>query len=253
MKITIFTLFPEMIRPFFTSSIMKRAVDKGIVEYEIVNFRDYAEGVHKKADDLPYGGGAGMVIMPEPLSKALDDYNATGKRVIFPTPSGKTFTEKYAEELSNEDELVFICGHYEGIDQRVIDTYVTDEITIGDYVLSSGETSTIVIIDALFRLIDGVITEESLEDESFNSSLLEYPQYTRPPRYCTKSVPDVLLTGHHGHITQWRCDQRLVKTMLNRPDLRSHASLSTEERERLLKILDSEDKRTCQRWILSEL
>ncbi|MBO8468514.1 MAG: tRNA (guanosine(37)-N1)-methyltransferase TrmD [Spirochaetes bacterium] len=253
MKITIFTLFPEMIRPFFTSSIMKRAVDKGIVEYEIVNFRDYAEGVHKKADDLPYGGGAGMVIMPEPLSKALDDYNATGKRVIFPTPSGKTFTEKYAEELSNEDELVFICGHYEGIDQRVIDTYVTDEITIGDYVLSSGETSTIVIIDALFRLIDGVITEESLEDESFNSSLLEYPQYTRPPRYCTKSVPDVLLTGHHGHITQWRCDQRLVKTMLNRPDLLSHASLSTEERERLLKILDSEDKRTCQRWILSEL
>lgn len=253
MKITIFTLFPEMIRPFFTSSIMKRAVDKGIVEYEIVNFRDYAEGVHKKADDLPYGGGAGMVIMPEPLSKALDDYNATGKRVIFPTPSGKTFTEKYAEELSNEDELVFICGHYEGIDQRVIDTYVTDEITIGDYVLSSGETSTIVIVDALFRLIDGVITEESLEDESFNSSLLEYPQYTRPPRYCTKSVPDVLLTGHHGHITQWRCDQRLVKTMLNRPDLLSHASLSTEERERLLKILDSEDKRTCQRWILSEL
>lgn len=253
MKITIFTLFPEMIRPFFTSSIMKRAVDKGIVEYEIVNFRDYAEGVHKKADDLPYGGGAGMVIMPEPLSKALDDYNATGKRVIFPTPSGKTFTEKYAEELSKEDELVFICGHYEGIDQRVIDTYVTDEITIGDYVLSSGETSTIVIVDALFRLIDGVITEESLEDESFNSSLLEYPQYTRPPRYCTKSVPDVLLTGHHGHITQWRCDQRLVKTMLNRPDLLSHASLSTEERERLLKILDSEDKRTCQRWILSEL
>ena len=253
MKITIFTLFPEMIRPFFTSSIMKRAVDKGIVEYEIVNFRDYAEGVHKKADDLPYGGGAGMVIMPEPLSKALDDYNATGKRVIFPTPSGKTFTEKYAEELSKEDDLVFICGHYEGIDQRVIDTYVTDEITIGDYVLSSGETSTIVIIDALFRLIDGVITEESLEDESFNSSLLEYPQYTRPPRYCTKSVPDVLLTGHHGHITQWRCDQRLVKTMLNRPDLLSHASLSTEERERLLKILDSEDKRTCQRWILSEL
>lgn len=253
MKITIFTLFPEMIRPFFTSSIMKRAVDKGIVEYEIVNFRDYAEGVHKKADDLPYGGGAGMVIMPEPLSKALDDYNAAGKRVIFPTPSGKTFTEKYAEELSKEDDLVFICGHYEGIDQRVIDTYVTDEITIGDYVLSSGETSTIVIIDALFRLIDGVITEESLEDESFNSSLLEYPQYTRPPRYCTKSVPDVLLTGHHGHITQWRCDQRLVKTMLNRPDLLSHASLSTEERERLLKILDSEDKRTCQRWILSEL
>lgn len=252
MKITVLTLFPEMVEPFFRSSIMKRAVDKGIIQYEIINFRDFASGVHKKTDDIPYGGGAGMVIMPEPLSKALESVNAKDKRVIFATPSGKPLTESYAKELSMEDELVFICGHYEGLDQRVIDAYVDDEITIGDYVLSSGETASVVIIDAVFRLIDGVIASESLEDESFNSSLLEYPQYTRPYRYCTKSVPDVLLTGHHGHITQWRCDERLVKTMRNRPDLLSNAPLSIDERIRLLSILD-QDKRTCQRWILSEL
>ena len=252
MKITILTLFPEMVEPFFLSSIMKRAVEKGIIEYRIINFRDWAEGVHAKADDIPYGGGAGMVIMPGPISKALDSIEAKGKRVVFPTPSGKLLTEDYALSLSKEDELVFICGHYEGLDQRVIDEYVTDEISIGDYVLSSGETATIVVIDALYRLIDGVIASESLEDESFSKGLLEYPQYTRPYRYCTKSVPDVLLTGHHSHITQWRCDQRLAKTMQNRPDLLSDASLSIEERKRLLSILD-QDKRTCQRWILSEL
>ncbi len=252
MRITILTLFPEMVEPFFLSSIMKRAVEKGIIEYRILNFRDYASGVHMKTDDIPYGGGAGMVIMPGPISKALDSVGAKGKRVVFATPSGKPLTEKYAEELSREEELVFICGHYEGLDQRVIDEYVTDEITIGDYVLSSGETATVVIIDALFRLIDGVIAAESLTEESFTSHLLEYPQYTRPDRYCTKSVPDVLLTGHHGHITQWRCDKRLEKTMRNRPDLLSDAPLSIDERRRLLSILD-QDKRTCQKWILSEL
>ena len=237
MKITIFTLFPEMVEPFFTSSIMKRAVEKGIITYNIVNFRDYAKGVHRKSDDEPFGGGAGMVLMPQPLSDALLDYGAKGKRVIFPTPSGRVFTEAYAEELSREEELYFICGHYEGIDQRVIDEYVTDEITIGDYVLSSGETSTIVIIDALFRLIEAVITSESLEDESFNSGLLEYPQYTRPGTYCNKDVPSVLLSGNHRHITEWRDCKRLEKTLLNRPDLLSHASLSIKERQNLLKII----------------
>ena len=237
MKITIFTLFPEMVEPFFKFSIMKRAVEKGLIQYNIINFRSYASGVHQKVDDEPFGGGAGMVIMPEPLSKALDDSGAKGKRVVFPTPSGKQFTESYASDLSKEEELYFICGHYEGIDQRVIDEYVTDEITIGDYVLSSGETSTIVIIDALFRLIDGVITSESLEDESFNSGLLEYPQYTRPATYCNKDVPSVLLSGNHRHITEWRDCKRLEKTLLNRPDLLSHASLSIKERQNFLKII----------------
>ena len=252
MRITIFTLFPEMVEPFFRSSIMKRAVEKGIIEYTIIDFRDYAEGAHMKTDDIPYGGGAGMVIMPGPISKALDAAGAKGRRVVFATPSGKPLTQSYAKELSKEDELFFICGHYEGLDQRIIDEYVTDEITIGDYVLSSGETSTQVIIDAVYRLVDGVIASESLEEESFSDGLVEYPQYTRPYRYCTKSVPDVLLAGHHRHITQWRCDHRLAKTMHNRPDLLSDASLSIEERKRLLSILD-QDKRTCQRWILSEL
>lgn len=249
MHITILTLFPEMVIPFFTSSIMKRAVDKGIITYSIIDFRDFAEGVHHKCDDIPYGGGAGMVIMPEPLSKALDSIDAKEKRVVFPTPSGRLLTESYAEDLSKNDELVFICGHYEGVDQRIIDEYVTDEISIGDYVLSSGESASIVIIDALFRLIDGVIASESLEEESFTSHLLEYPQYTRPERYCNKSVPDVLLSGHHRHITQWRNDKRIEKTMHSRPDLLSDASLSVDERNRLLTILDKEDRR----WILSEL
>ena len=249
MHITILTLFPEMVIPFFTSSIMKRAVDKGIITYSIIDFRDFAEGVHHKCDDIPYGGGAGMVIMPEPLSKALDSIDAKGKRVVFPTPSGRLLTESYAEDLSKKDELIFICGHYEGVDQRIIDEYVTDEISIGDYVLSSGESASIVIIDALFRLIDGVIASESLEEESFTSHLLEYPQYTRPERYCNKSVPDVLLSGHHRHITQWRNDKRIEKTMHSRPDLLSDASLSVDERNRLLTILDKEDRR----WILSEL
>ena len=249
MHITILTLFPEMIHPFFTSSIMKRAIRKGLISYDVIDFRDFADGVHKKADDIPYGGGAGMVIMAEPLSKALDSVNASGKRVVFPTPSGKLFTQSYAEDLAKEEELIFICGHYEGIDERISELYVTDEISIGDYVLSSGETASIVIIDALYRLVDGVISSESLEEESFSSPLLEYPQYTRPERYCNKSVPDVLLSGHHRHITQWRNDKRIEKTMHSRPDLLSDASLSVDERNRLLTILDKEDRR----WILSEL
>ena len=247
-----------MVIPFFTSSIMKRAVDKGIITYSIINFRDEAEGVHHKCDDIPYGGGAGMVIMPEPISKALDRINAKGKRVVFPTPSGRLYDQAYAADLSKCDELIFICGHYEGLDQRVIDEYVTDEISIGDYVLSSGESASVVIIDALFRLIDGVIASESLEEESFSSHLLEYPQYTRPERYCNKSVPDVLLSGHHRHITQWRNDKRIEKTMHSRPDLLSDASLSVDERNRLLTILDKDRLLTIldkedRRWILSEL
>ena len=249
MHITVLTLFPEMVIPFFTSSIMKRAVDKGIITYSIINFRDEAEGVHHKCDDIPYGGGAGMVIMPEPISKALDRINAKGKRVVFPTPSGRLYDQAYAADLSKCDELIFICGHYEGIDERISELYVTDEISIGDYVLSSGETASIVIIDALYRLVDGVISSESLEEESFSSPLLEYPQYTRPERYCNKSVPDVLLSGHHRHIAQWRLDKRLEKTMHSRPDMLINASLSMDERKRLLHILDKED----QRWTLSKL
>ena len=160
MHIDILTLFPQMVESFFTSSIMARAVERGLVSYRIINFRDFATDSHRTCDDIPYGGGAGMVLKCEPLFAALDSIGARDKRVVFPSPSGRLFNQAYAEDLSREENLVFICGHYEGLDQRVIDTYVDDEISIGDYVLSSGETSTVVIIDALYRLIDGVISSE---------------------------------------------------------------------------------------------
>ena len=238
MHIDILTLFPPMVESFFTSSIMSRAVERKLVSYNIVNFRDFASDRHRTCDDVPYGGGAGMVLKPEPLYAALESIGAGDKRVIFPSPSGKLFTQSYAEELSREENLVFICGHYEGLDQRVIDTYVDDEISIGDYVLSSGESATTVIIDAIYRLLDGVINSESLADESFSSSLLEYPQYTRPERYCKKSVPDVLLSGHHERIATWRVFRKLEKTMLSRPEVLAQASLDLEERRRLIDLIN---------------
>ncbi len=238
MHIDILTLFPDMVSSFFTSSIMARAVEKGIISYRIVNFRDYAEDRHRTCDDVPYGGGAGMVLKCEPIGRALEEVDAKNRRVIFPTPSGRLFNQEYAQELSREENLVFICGHYEGLDQRIIDTYVDDEISIGDYVLSSGETSSIVIIDAVYRLVEGVIASESLEDESFSNGLLEYPQYTRPERYCTKSVPDVLLSGHHERIATWRDFRMLEKTMLSRPEVLCRASLDLAMRRRLVELIN---------------
>lgn len=236
MKIAILTLFPEIVRPFFENSIMKRAVEKKIIEYEIINFRCFAEGIHQKTDDTVFGGGSGLLLMPDPLFKALDSVGAKNKRVIFPTPSGRLLTEELSKELSREETLIFICGHYEGLDQRVIDEYVDDEISIGDYVISSGEVASLVIIDSLYRLIDGVIAKESLEEESFEDGLLEYPQYTQPRSYCSKDVPSVLLSGHALHIAEWRASKRLEKTLLNRPDLLTDAPLSIKERERLLRL-----------------
>ncbi len=223
-----------MVSGFFTNSIMARAVKAGLVSYNIVDWRQYAEDKHHKCDDSPFGGGAGMVIKPEPLFKALDRIDAMEKRVIYASPSGRRLTQDYARQLSQEPNLVFICGHYEGIDQRIIDRYVDDEICIGDYVISSGEVATLVIIDAVYRLIDGVITDSSLEEESFTGPLLEYPQYTRPETYCGMSVPDILLSGHHANIEKWRLRKRLEKTLSNRPELLENASLG-EEANRILK------------------
>ena len=234
MNIDILTLFPEMVSGFFTNSIMARAVKANLVSYNIIDWRQYAEDRHHKCDDSPFGGGAGMVIKPEPLFKALDRIDAMEKRVIYASPSGKRLTQDYARQLSREPNLVFICGHYEGIDQRIIDRYVDDEICIGDYVISSGEVATLVIIDAVYRLIDNVITDSSLEEESFTGPLLEYPQYTRPETYCGMSVPDILLSGHHANIEKWRLQKRLEKTLSNRPELLENASLG-EEANRILK------------------
>jgi tRNA (guanine37-N1)-methyltransferase len=219
MKFTVLTLFPEILEAFFKSSIMAKAVDRGLLSYELVNIRDFAYDKHKTCDDAPYGGGAGMVLKAEPLALALESVSAMDRRVIFPTPSGKTYDQGAAERLAKQDELVFICGRYEGIDQRIIDSYVDEEYCIGDYVLSSGETASLVMIDSIYRLVSGVITQESLEEESFQDNLLEYPHYTRPEEFRGMKVPPVLLSGNHGEIEQWRLQKRKEKTRLNRPDL----------------------------------
>lgn len=219
MKLEILSLFPEIIDSFFTSSIMAKAVEKGIIDYTSVNIRDFAVDKHKTCDDSPYGGGAGMVLKPEPLAAALDSVDGKRKRVIYPSPSGIVFDQKQAKRLSEYDEIVFICGRYEGIDQRIIDLYVDEEISIGDYVISSGEISTLVIIDAVYRLLEGVISEDSLVDESFSNGLLEYPHYTRPSDFQGMTVPDVLLSGHHAKIVEWRKNEGIRKTRKNRPDI----------------------------------
>ena len=228
MRFNVLTLFPEIPAAFFESSIMAKAVERGLITYNLVNIRDFAYDKHRTCDDLTYGGGAGMLLLPQPLALTLDSVQAAEKRVIYVTPSGKPFTQAYAAELAREKELVFLCGRYEGIDQRIIDEYACDEISLGDYVMSSGELAALVIIDAVYRLIDGVISRESLEEESFSDGLLEYPQYTRPQIFRDKSVPDVLLSGHHEHIRKWRLKRRIEKTLAMRPDLLSAIRASAE-------------------------
>jgi tRNA (guanine37-N1)-methyltransferase len=226
MKYTALTLFPEIIDAYFASSIMAKAVARGIVEYRPVNIRDFALDKHHSCDDAPYGGGAGMLMLPEPLGRALESAGALPRgqghgpgRVICLSPGGRPFTQALAKELAREEELILLCGRYEGIDQRIIDLYVDDEISVGDYVLSSGEVAALALIDATYRLVDSVITAESLAEESFSGFLLEYPQYTRPELYGTLQVPEVLLSGHHENIRRWRLKKRVEKTLALRPDL----------------------------------
>ena len=219
MIISVLSLFPDIINVYFSNSIMKRAVSDKIIEYNSINIRDFSYDKHKTCDDSPYGGGAGMVMKPEPISEALDSINAMGKRIIVPSPSGKLFDGAIARELAGESELIFICGRYEGIDFRLIEEYKCEELCIGNYVLSSGEVSTLVIIDTVYRLIDGVINQDSLEEESFSNGLLEYPHYTRPEIFRGRTVPDVLRSGNHAKINEWRKRQSLEKTRQNRPDL----------------------------------
>ncbi|MDR1444151.1 MAG: tRNA (guanosine(37)-N1)-methyltransferase TrmD [Treponema sp.] len=236
MTYTVLTLFPEIIDAYFNASIMAKAVERGIVSYRTINIRDYAQDRHHTCDDAPYGGGPGMLMLPEPLGRALEAAGVKGResaaadstaahrtaaspRTIYLSPSGRTFDQKMAEELARCEELVLLCGRYEGIDQRIIDRYIDEEVSVGDYVLSSGETAALVLIDASYRLMDRVITAESLDEESFSGGLLEYPQYTRPEVYATLSVPEVLLSGHHENIRRWRLRRRVEKTWTLRPDL----------------------------------
>ena len=222
MKYTVLTLFPEITDAFFATSIMAKAIKRGIIEYQAINIRDFATDKHKTCDDAPYGGGPGMLMLPEPLARAIEyaknlSYNSP--RVIYLSPSGKLFNQNLAKELAKNQELILICGRYEGIDQRIIDKYVDDEISVGDYVLSSGEVAALAIIDATYRLVDNVICSDSLTEESFSDGLLEYPQFTRPEVFDTIRVPEVLLSGHHEQIRKWRLEKRVEKTLKQRPEL----------------------------------
>ena len=238
MKLTILTLFPEIMRGYFEASIMKRAVSGGLIEYSLVNIRDYAVDRHRKCDDEVFGGGAGMLMKPEPLDAALEAAGSPEVRTVFVTPSGRLFNQAVAQELSREESLVILCGRYEGVDQRVVDRRVTDEISIGDYVLSSGEIAAMVIVDAVYRLRPGVISGESLEEESFSKGLLEYPQYTRPAMYGTLRVPDVLVSGNHAQIARWRLKASIVKTLAYRPELLSGDNLPEEVDGLLREVID---------------
>ncbi len=234
MKITVLTLFPELIETACTTSILGRAQEKGVLHVDTVNIRDYAQNTQGRVDDYPYGGGAGMVMQVTPImlayQKALENMQ-TKPRVIYMSPQGKTLTQAMAEELAAEPELIFLCGHYEGIDERLIDLIVTDEISVGDYVLTGGELPALVTIDAVARFVPGVLhNAESASFESFQDDLLEYPQYTRPETVEGMTVPEVLLSGHHAKIDEWRHKESLKRTLIKRPDLLERAVLSEADR-----------------------
>lgn len=218
MVIDILTLFPESFAPL-GESIIKRAQESGKIKINIINIRDFSQDKHKKCDDYPFGGGAGMLMMAQPVCDAVESVLDEKSHIVMASPSGQTFNAKIAEELSKEEHLIFICGHYEGIDERIVDIFKPQQISIGDYVLTGGELPTMVIIDALCRFVEGVISNDSLQEESFSNNLLEYPQYTRPSVFRGLSVPDVLLSGNHQEIARWREEQALKKTKKLRPDL----------------------------------
>lgn len=233
MKIDYLTLFPEMFDGVLNHSILKRAQYKNIIEVNTVNFRDYAENKHNQVDDYPYGGGQGMVLKPEPVFNAMKDLKRTDKtRVILMCPQGRPFSQAIAEELSEAEHIVFICGHYEGYDERIRENLVTDEISMGDYVLTGGELPAMTMTDAIVRLIPGVLgNEQSHQDDSFSDGLLEFPQYTRPREYKGMTVPDVLLSGNHANIEKWRYEQKLIRTLHKRPDLLEKYQLSDKDKE----------------------
>lgn len=219
MKFDVLTLFPEMFKSL-DESIIGRAKEKGLIEINLINIRDFSKDKHKKVDDTPYGGGAGMVIRPDVVYDAYSSIkDSKNAKVIFLSPQGKLLNQEKVKELSKEEHLILLCGHYEGIDQRVIDEIVDEEISIGDYVLTGGELPAMVVIDSVSRYIDGVLSNESIEEESFSNNLLEYPQYTRPEEFNGKKVPEVLVSGHHENIKKWRDEKSLEITKIKRPDL----------------------------------
>lgn len=234
MRIDILTLFPEMFRGPFDASILKRAQERGLVSVHIHNIRDYTRDKHHVTDDYPYGGGAGMVMKPEPFFEAMEAVMAQSEEpapIILLTPQGRQLTQRVVDELASYPRLVLLCGHYEGVDERVREHLATDEISIGDYVLTGGELPAMVLVDAVVRRIPGVLgSQEATEDDSFTSGLLQYPQYTRPAEYRGWQVPEMLLSGNHAQIAKWRRDQALLRTARRRPDLLRDVALTPAER-----------------------
>lgn len=241
MRFDVLTLFPEMIEGMIKDSILKRAIEKGIIEVNIINFRDFSTNKHHTVDDYAYGGGAGMLISVEPIHKALMSIeNIENAKVVLTSPSGNVWTQKKAYEYSNNEHIVIICGHYEGIDNRIL-KYVDEEISIGDYVLTGGEIAATVLIDSISRLVKDVISEDSTVNESHQGSLLEYPQYTRPLEYDGEKVPEVLYSGHHANIKKFQRYESLKKTYRVRPDLLEKANLTKEDLKMLEEIKNEEN------------
>ena len=243
MNYHVLTLFPQMIEDGLRTSIIGRAIEKELLTLQTIDIREFSTNKHHKVDDYPYGGGAGMVMQAEPVYGAYQSVlKSIGQekkpRVIYVTPQGKVFNQTIAQELAMEEDLIFLCGHYEGIDERVLEMIVTDYVSIGDYVLTGGELPAMVMIDAISRLVPGVLNNDvSAEFESFQDNLLEYPQYTRPEVFMDKRVPEVLLSGHHGNIEKWRREQSIIRTAKNRKDLLEKAALTEKERKFANKLI----------------
>lgn len=242
MNYHVLTLFPDMIEQGLNTSILGRAMEKGLISLKTTDIRDFSMNKHRRVDDYPYGGGAGMVMAAGPVYAACESVKQAlpeghSARVIYVTPQGRCFNQKMAEEFAAQDHLIFLCGHYEGIDERALTRVVTDYVSIGDYVLTGGELPVMVMIDVISRLVPGVLgNAESAEFESFQDNLLEYPQYTRPEEFMGEKVPEVLLSGHHAKIEQWRREQSLLRTCRNRPDLLERAELTKKDKAFLDKI-----------------
>ena len=232
MKFNVLTLFPEMFSSL-DESIIGRSKGKGLIDINLINIRDFSKNKHKKVDDTPYGGGAGMVMEPTVVYDAFKSIKDEKTKVIYLSPQGKTLNQQKVQDLAKEESITLLCGHYEGIDQRVIDTIVDEEISIGDYVLTGGELPAMVLIDSVSRYIEGVLKEESIKEESFTNGLLEYPQYTRPEMFLDKRVPEILLSGNHQKIDEWRRNQSIINTYIKRPDLLKEINLSEKEQKML--------------------
>ena len=247
MNFHVMTLFPEMIERARGESITGRAIKAGHISVNAVNIRDFANNKHNRVDDYPYGGGAGMVMQAEPVYQCYESIcrsiGNSRPRVVFMTPQGHTFNQQIAEELSREEDLILLCGHYEGIDERVLEKIVTDNVSIGDYVLTGGELPALVVMDTISRLVPGVLNNGmSAVKESFSDNLLEYPQYTRPEEWMGEKVPPVLLSGHHKNIAAWYREQSILRTAKNRPDLLEKAELTEKERQWLIQQLEGEER-----------